>query len=74
MYPGTATAGAPDLIMEPADWRYLPLGDPRWATHVHRTWQSGWHRRESFWQASAPASPPATPTRPWPRRSTFRSP
>jgi predicted AlkP superfamily phosphohydrolase/phosphomutase len=58
VYPGTATAGAPDLIMEPADWRYLPMGDPRWASHVHRTWQSGWHRRESFWAGLGPGFAP----------------
>jgi predicted AlkP superfamily phosphohydrolase/phosphomutase len=54
VYPGAATAAAPDLIMEPADWRYLPMGDPQWATHVHRTWQSGWHRKESFWAGLGP--------------------
>ncbi|MED7953426.1 alkaline phosphatase family protein [Streptomyces sp. BE303] len=54
VYPGAATAGAPDLLMEPADWRYLPMGDPQWAAHVHRTWQSGWHRRESYWAGLGP--------------------
>jgi predicted AlkP superfamily phosphohydrolase/phosphomutase len=49
IYPGEATGQAPDLILEPADWRYLPLGDPHWASHVNRTWQSGWHRRSSYW-------------------------
>ncbi|MEU3752597.1 alkaline phosphatase family protein [Streptomyces olivoreticuli] len=54
VYPGEATQHAPDLILEPADWRYLPLGDPHWASHVHRDWQSGWHRRESYWSAVGP--------------------
>jgi predicted AlkP superfamily phosphohydrolase/phosphomutase len=49
IYPGSAAWQAPDLILEPADWRYLPLGDPQWASHVNRTWQSGWHRRNSYW-------------------------
>jgi predicted AlkP superfamily phosphohydrolase/phosphomutase len=49
VYPGEAVREAPDLILEPADWRYLPLGDQSWASHVHRTWQSGWHRRQSYW-------------------------
>src|SRR5699024_6545721 len=31
VYPGAATEFAPDLILEPYDWRYLPLGDPSWA-------------------------------------------
>jgi predicted AlkP superfamily phosphohydrolase/phosphomutase len=57
VYPGSATQLAPDLILEPADWRYLPLGDPRWATHVNRTWQSGWHRRRSYWAAAGPRFP-----------------
>lgn len=54
VYQGSATDLAPDLILEPADWRYLPLGDPQWATHVNRTWQSGWHRRRSYWAAAGP--------------------
>jgi predicted AlkP superfamily phosphohydrolase/phosphomutase len=54
VYPGSATDLAPDLILEPADWRYLPLGDPQWATHVNRTWQSGWHRRRSYWAGAGP--------------------
>lgn len=54
VYPGEATEGAPDLILEPADWRYLPMGDPHWAGHVHRTWQSGWHRRSSYWAGLGP--------------------
>lgn len=49
IYRGEAVSAAPDLILEPADWRYLPLGDQTWAKQVHRTWQSGWHRRRSYW-------------------------
>jgi predicted AlkP superfamily phosphohydrolase/phosphomutase len=49
IYRGSAVEAAPDLILEPADWRYLPLGDQTWAKQVHRTWQSGWHRRRSYW-------------------------
>jgi predicted AlkP superfamily phosphohydrolase/phosphomutase len=40
---------APDIVIEPADERYLPLGDPYWAAHVNRRLQSGWHRRRSYW-------------------------
>lgn len=54
VYPGAATDLAPDLILEPYDWRYLPLGDPSWAHHVHRTWQSGWHRPDSYWAVFGP--------------------
>jgi predicted AlkP superfamily phosphohydrolase/phosphomutase len=54
VYPGERTALAPDLVLEPADWRYLPLGDPQWASHVHRSWQSGWHRRHSYWAGAGP--------------------
>lgn len=55
VYSGSAVDLAPDLILQPADWRYLPMGDPRWASHVHRTWQSGWHRPRSYWAAAGPA-------------------
>jgi predicted AlkP superfamily phosphohydrolase/phosphomutase len=61
VYPGRACDLAPDLILEPADWRYLPLGDPHWASHVNRTWQSGWHRRRSYWAAAGPRFPAAPP-------------
>ncbi|MFC5725034.1 alkaline phosphatase family protein [Streptomyces gamaensis] len=60
VYPGTAVEAAPDLILEPADWRYLPLGDTRWASHVHRHWQSGWHRSDSYWAALGPLFPAGT--------------
>lgn len=49
VYFGQSVADAPDIILDPADERYLPLGDPFWATHVFRTRQSGWHRRDSYW-------------------------
>lgn len=49
VYEGQAVVNAPDIIVEPEDERYLPLGEPLWARHVHRTLQSGWHRRNSYW-------------------------
>jgi predicted AlkP superfamily phosphohydrolase/phosphomutase len=49
VYRGPAADRAPDLILVPYDWRYLPLGDTHWSAQVHRTLQSGWHRRESYW-------------------------
>jgi predicted AlkP superfamily phosphohydrolase/phosphomutase len=51
VYSGRGVVHAPDIIVEPADERYLPLGDPFWATHVRRRHQSGWHRRDSYWAA-----------------------
>jgi predicted AlkP superfamily phosphohydrolase/phosphomutase len=51
IYPGQGCWAAPDLILEPADPRYLPLGEPLWASHVKRRLQSGWHRRTSCWAA-----------------------
>jgi predicted AlkP superfamily phosphohydrolase/phosphomutase len=56
IYRGAAVEEAPDLILEPADWRYLPLGDQTWAKQVHRTWQSAWHRRRSYWGLAGPGS------------------
>lgn len=55
LYAGAALEDAPDLILEPADERYLPLGEPRWARHVSRHLQSGWHRRETVWAGAGPA-------------------
>jgi len=55
VYVGEAVSEAPDIILQPADERYLPLGDPYWATHVNRSLQSGWHRRESYWTGFGPA-------------------
>ncbi len=49
VYAGQSVDRAPDIILEPADERYLPLGDPFWASHVCRMRQSGWHRRDSYW-------------------------
>lgn len=51
LYAGKHCLAAPDLILEPADQRYLPLGEPLWARHVRRRLQSGWHRRDSCWAA-----------------------
>lgn len=48
-YPGNNARKAPDLMIEPLDYRYLPLGDQFWSRHVFRNYQSGWHRREGFW-------------------------
>ena len=60
LYSGRALEAAPDLVVEPADERYQPLGDPFWATKVNRTLQSGWHRRESYWAGVGPLFPTAT--------------
>jgi predicted AlkP superfamily phosphohydrolase/phosphomutase len=57
VYPGTAVHHAPDLILEPADWRYLPMGDPQCAGHANHAWQSGWHRRRSYWAGLGPGFP-----------------
>ncbi|HEX7243145.1 MAG TPA: hypothetical protein VF263_22870, partial [Longimicrobiaceae bacterium] len=54
-YSGSRSWAAPDLVVEPHDEAYLPLGEPRWAERVHRRRQTGWHRRESFWAAHGPA-------------------
>lgn len=61
VYDGPYVSRAPDIVVRPADPRRPPLGDARWATHVRRTSQSGWHRETGFitvdgcdWQASAP--------------------
>jgi predicted AlkP superfamily phosphohydrolase/phosphomutase len=63
VYPGAAMLEAPDLVLEPADWRYLPLGDPQWAAHVNRTWQTGWHRRRSYWAGIGPGFTPGRSAR-----------
>ena len=55
IYSGSRLIQAPDLIVEPADERYLPLGERRWAGHVNRQLQSGWHRRETWWGGIGPA-------------------
>ena len=54
VYAGAGVDRAPDLIVEPADERYPPLGDPYWARHVNRRWHSGWHRRDSYFAAVGP--------------------
>ncbi|MCP4154961.1 MAG: hypothetical protein GY757_44975, partial [bacterium] len=53
-YSGPHVEKAPDIIVEPADLRYPPMGDNYWADVVHRDYQSGWHRSDSFWTASGP--------------------
>ncbi len=57
VHPGVACGNAPDLIVQPFDQRYLPLGDAYWARHVRRSLQSGWHRRGSYWAGIGPAFP-----------------
>lgn len=48
-YKGPCYTDAPHIMLEPLDYRYLPLGDNYWANHLFRHFQSGWHRREGFW-------------------------
>jgi predicted AlkP superfamily phosphohydrolase/phosphomutase len=67
VYKGAFVDKAPDILLDPADQRYLPLGDPLWAHKVNRTWQSGWHRAESFWAGQGAAFKPG-------RRSTSATP
>jgi predicted AlkP superfamily phosphohydrolase/phosphomutase len=55
VYAGKALDQAPDIVLEPADERYQPLGDSLWARTVNRHLQSGWHRRDSFWAGIGPA-------------------
>lgn len=38
---------APDIMLEPMDWEYLPYGDTYWSDRVSRHSQSGWHRNRS---------------------------
>lgn len=47
IYPGSQAA--PDIILEPYDWEYLPYGDALRADQVGRHNQSGWHRNQSMW-------------------------
>jgi predicted AlkP superfamily phosphohydrolase/phosphomutase len=63
VYSGQSITQAPDIIVDPADTRYLPLGDPFWARHVYRTRQSGWHRRDSYWAGMGEAFGAAEQTR-----------
>lgn len=48
IYEGPSLYLAPDIVVEPADPARPPLGDPRWARHVNRSLQTGWHRDEGF--------------------------
>ncbi len=48
LFPGPAVARAPHLIVTPEDPRRPPMGDARWASHVNRHLQSGWHRDTGF--------------------------
>ncbi len=48
LYPGPYMHLAPDIVVKPADPARPPLGDPRWAKHVHRHLQTGWHRDGGF--------------------------
>ncbi|MFE9066239.1 alkaline phosphatase family protein [Streptomyces violaceusniger] len=55
LHAGPAADAAPDLVLDPADWRYLPLGDPFWSGRTNRMLQSGWHRRDSYWAGAGAA-------------------
>lgn len=57
LHSGPAATAAPDLVLDPADWRYLPLGDPFWSSRTNRVLQSGWHRRDSYWAGIGAAFP-----------------
>ncbi len=48
LYVGSYLPLAPTLIVRPADEKRPPMGDPRWARHVRRAAQSGWHRDKGF--------------------------
>lgn len=48
LYDGPALTLAPDLVITPADPRRPPMGDLRWAAHVNRSLQTGWHRDGGF--------------------------
>lgn len=45
---------APDIMLEPFDWEYIPYGDSYWADNVHRHCQTGWHRNQSVWGGIGP--------------------
>lgn len=64
IYQGEFTHLAPTLVVKPADEKRPPLGEARWANHVRRNAQSGWHRDKGFVivdssHAFAPADGPA---------------
>ena len=54
LYTGDHRHLAPSLVFKPADERRPPLGEKRWATHVRRSAQSGWHRDRGFVVLDAP--------------------
>lgn len=45
---------APDIVLEPYDWEYLPYGDNYWADKVMRHSQTGWHRNSTVWGGLGP--------------------
>lgn len=45
---------APDIVIEPYDWEYLPYGDSYWADQVSRHCQTGWHRNKTVWGGIGP--------------------
>lgn len=45
---------APDIILEPYDWKYLPYGDNHWSDVVSRHSQTGWHRPKAMWGGVGP--------------------
>ncbi|KMQ32179.1 alkaline phosphatase family protein [Bacillus cereus] len=45
---------APDIMVEPYDWNYLPYGDNHWADVVSRHSQTGWHRPKAVWGGIGP--------------------
>lgn len=56
VYTGPWRHLGPDIIIKPTDPRRPPLGDPRWADHVLRNDQSGWHRDQGFVMVSGPTA------------------
>ena len=48
LYHGKFTHLAPPFVVKPADEKRPPLGELRWANHVRRTAQAGWHRDKGF--------------------------
>lgn len=48
VYEGPWVHLAPDVVVMPADPERPPLGDSRWANHVRRDLQTGWHRTGGF--------------------------
>lgn len=59
LYEGPEVGLAPDLVVTPADLRRPPMGDLRWARHVNRDLQTGWHRDGGF--LCAKRAQPLTP-------------